>query len=105
MCQKDECHKITTPKLTLLTLVNGFSIMDDYNEKIEEICMHQKCLDILIGLSENNLFEDSMYKKVIKERKLLGATISVNNSIDENIIIMNGKRNDGMSTLKIFIGE
>lgn len=105
MFQKDECHKLTTTKFTLLTLVNGFSTMEEYNEKIVEICMHQKCFDILVGLSENNPFEDSVYKKVIKEKKFLGAAIVINNFIDENIIIMNGERNDGMSTLKIFIGE
>ena len=48
--------------------------------------------------------ENSIYERTVRSMRFMNAGIVIDNSIEDPVVIVNGKKNDGMSVVKIFIG-
>lgn len=103
--RKEDCHKLTSQKMNATTLVNALSLLEMVGDRGVEIRMHQKrfCEFVCNAFSEN--VENSVYERSVRTMKFMNADMTVDNSLDESIVEVRGKKSDGMSLVKIFIGN
>jgi len=104
MASKEECHKLTSQRFNAVTLVNAFSMLEEVGDKAVEIRMHQKRFGEFVCNAFDNKLENTVYERSVRTMRFMGADIVVDNSVDESIVLVRGRKDDGMSLVKVFIG-
>jgi hypothetical protein len=105
MASKEECHKLTSQRFNAVTLVNAFSMLEDFGDRAVEVRMHQKMFCQFVCNAFDNKMENTVYERSVRTMKFMNADMVIDNSLDENIIVVHGRKDDGMSVVKIYIGK
>ena len=103
MASKEECHKLTSQHINAVSLVNAFSVLEKVGDRAAEIRMHQSMFSRFVC----NAFEsigNNVYARSVRSMTFMNANIVIDNSVDPNIVVVKGKKEDGMSIVKVYIG-
>lgn len=104
IASKEECHKLTSPRMTATALVGACSLLENIGDRAVEIRMNQMLFSKFVCNAFSQKMENSIYERTIRSMRFMNAGIVIDNSIEDPVVIVNGKKNDGMSVVKIFIG-
>lgn len=104
IASKEECHKLTSPRITATALVGACSLLENNGDRAVEIRMNQALFSKFVCNAFSHKMENSIYERTVRSMKFMNAGIVIDNSIEEHVVVVNGKKNDGMSIVKIFIG-
>lgn len=104
IASKEECHKLTSPRITATTLVGACSLLENIGDRVAEIRMNQTLFSRFVCNAFSHKMENNIYERTVRSMKFMNAGIIVDNSIEDPVVIVNGRKNDGMSVVKIFIG-
>lgn len=101
---KEECHKMTFPRLNATVLVNGCAFFGNIGDNVNEIRMNQELFSEFMCNAFSVNVENSVYERTIRTMKFMNAQIVIDNDILDSIVVLKGQKDDGMSILKIYIG-
>ena len=105
MGSKDECHKMTSARMNAVTLVNAFSLLEGIGDRAEEVRMNQSLFSQFVCNAFTDAVQNSIYERTVRTMKFMNASIVIDNSIVDSIVVVNGCKDDGMSVVKIFIEQ
>ena len=105
MASNDECHRLTSPKMTATALVGAVSLLENIGDRAVEIRMNQTLFNQFVCNAFSTRSENSVYERTVRTMRFMNAGIVIDNSIEEPIVVVKGKKDDGMSIVKVFIGE
>ena len=91
--------------MTATALVGACSLLENIGDRAVEIRMNQMLLfSKFVCNAFSQKMENSIYERTVRSMKFMNAGIVIDNSIEDPVVIVNGKKNDGMSVVKMFIG-
>ena len=102
---REECHRQTSQRMNATTLVNACSFLERIGDKAEEIRMNQTLFSEFVCNGFSSKVENSVYERTVRKMSFMNARIVIDNSIEDRIVVVNGRKDDGMSTVKIYIGS
>lgn len=105
MAKQEECHKLTFPKINAISLVNAFSLLEGVGDRATEVRMNQTLFSQFACNVFNQKSTNSIYERVIRTMTFMNAKIIIDNDIEDHIVVVIGNKDDGMSTVKLFIGS
>ena len=105
MASNEECHRLTSPKMTATAIVGAVSLLENIGDRAVEIRMNQTLFSQFVCNAFSTRSENSVYERTVRTMRFMNAGIVIDNSIEEPIAVVKGKKDDGMSIVKVFIGE
>ncbi len=105
IAKNEECHKLTSPKMTATALVGAFSLLEGIGDRAVEIRMNQTLFSQFVCNAFSQKIENNIYERTVKSMRFMNAGIVIDNSIEDPIVIVKGGKDDGMSIVKVYIGR
>ena len=104
IASRDECHKLTFQRFNAVSLVNAYSLMESLGDRAAEVRMHQSRFSEFVCNAFDDKTENSIYERTVRSMKFMNADIVIDNTLDPSIVVVKGRRSNGMTTVKMFIG-
>lgn len=102
---REECHKLTSPRMNAVTLVSAVTLLENVGDRAMEIRMNQSLFSEFVCNAFSVETENNVYERAVRTMKFMNAKIVIDNSIEDSIVVVKGNKEDGMSIVKVYIGQ
>lgn len=98
--KEEDTLKITSPTLSIVTLIRAFNLIEQQNDRVLQIKMKQDLFNKLKEKIKEDQFQSNTYQKLVDNMSLLGASIIIDDNIQDKVVLLIGEKKH---KVKIFI--
>lgn len=98
--------KMTSDKMDIHTLIKSFNAIETRKDKVFQIKMNSYRFNILKEELQKDKFEGKeLYRIITKKQMIFNTSIVIDDSIENEIVIFVGTKNNHENKLKLFINN